>query len=186
MAWSGGGGRGGGWPFISFTLFHLFLVFLASFPFVYFVCIYLFCFLHCSIHLFLALRTTRLRKTCLLIGINSSRLSSLPLRDADEPAMTEKYFIPAKGTLIIVPSNLLDQWLTEIGKFMHGEQPLRKQMIRGWSPPSCPAVGLCHGFRQSRAVEAVPRWGQLGAKGCEAAPPRHSLGAAGEEISLVF
>lgn len=47
-------------------------------------------------------------------------------------------FIPAKGTLIIVPSGLLDQWLTEISKFVWKGRSLRESMKRGWSHPDCP------------------------------------------------
>lgn len=43
-------------------------------------------------------------------------------------------FIPAKGTLIIVPSNLLGQWLTELSKFVWNGQQLKN----GWSPEDCP------------------------------------------------
>mmetsp|Transcript_6976 Transcript_6976/g.15268 ORF Transcript_6976/g.15268 Transcript_6976/m.15268 type:complete len:1272 (+) Transcript_6976:48-3863(+) len=53
-------------------------------------------------------------KTATMIGLISSTL------DAELPPIPEidkGSFIPAKGTLIIVPSNLLKQWLSEFAKF---------------------------------------------------------------------
>lgn len=56
-----------------------------------------------------------------------------PIPDVDRAS-----FIPARGTLIIVPSNLFDQWLQEIAKFVWQGRPLRKNMSKGWSPQGCP------------------------------------------------
>eukprot|EP00913_Durusdinium_trenchii_P019983 g18782.t1 len=47
-------------------------------------------------------------------------------------------FLPAKGTLIIVPSNLFEQWINEFSKFIWDGRPLRQQMKGGWSPINCP------------------------------------------------
>ncbi|CAE8736565.1 unnamed protein product [Polarella glacialis] len=54
------------------------------------------------------------------------------------PQVDSGYFIPAKGTLVIVPSNLFDQWLGEISKFVWGGKSLRSHMKGGWSPPGAP------------------------------------------------
>eukprot|EP00930_Biecheleria_cincta_P032620 TRINITY_DN22621_c0_g1_i1.p1 TRINITY_DN22621_c0_g1~~TRINITY_DN22621_c0_g1_i1.p1 ORF type:complete len:1349 (+),score=265.47 TRINITY_DN22621_c0_g1_i1:55-4101(+) len=53
------------------------------------------------------------------------------------PYVDQGRFIPAKGTLVIVPSNLFEQWLNEIGKFIWNK-PLRQSMRAGWSPKSFP------------------------------------------------
>ncbi|CAK0811262.1 unnamed protein product, partial [Prorocentrum cordatum] len=47
-------------------------------------------------------------------------------------------FIPARGTLVVVPSNLFEQWLQEISKFVWGGRNIRDRLQRGWSPPGCP------------------------------------------------
>ncbi|CAE7233347.1 mus-41 [Symbiodinium sp. CCMP2456] len=70
------------------------------------------------------------------------------------PPADEGCFLPAQGTLIIVPSNLFEQWINEISKFVWDGRPLRRagsglayqsdaggarqQMKSGWSPPACP------------------------------------------------
>ncbi|CAE7453839.1 Ttf2 [Symbiodinium natans] len=54
------------------------------------------------------------------------------------PEVDEGHFLPAQGTLIIVPSNLFEQWINEISKFVWDGRPLRQQMKGGWSPPGCP------------------------------------------------
>ena len=43
------------------------------------------------------------------------------------------YFIPAKATLVIVPSNLLDQWAQEISKFVWDGSRL-VALNSGWKP----------------------------------------------------
>jgi len=71
--------------------------------------------------------------------IDSARHFALPpIPEADSTS-----FIPAKGTLIIVPSNLLDQWLNEMSKFVWDGRPMKKAMHRGWSPKGCPLKILC-------------------------------------------
>ncbi|CAE7207581.1 Ttf2, partial [Symbiodinium pilosum] len=54
------------------------------------------------------------------------------------PEVDAGRFLPAKGTLIIVPSNLFEQWINEISKFVWDGRPLRQQMKGGWSPKDCP------------------------------------------------
>eukprot|EP00929_Paragymnodinium_shiwhaense_P033401 TRINITY_DN18348_c0_g2_i2.p1 TRINITY_DN18348_c0_g2~~TRINITY_DN18348_c0_g2_i2.p1 ORF type:complete len:1291 (+),score=319.95 TRINITY_DN18348_c0_g2_i2:100-3972(+) len=54
------------------------------------------------------------------------------------PEIDRASFIPAKGTLVIVPSNLLDQWLGEFAKFTWPGNTLRGRMKNGWAPASCP------------------------------------------------
>ena len=54
------------------------------------------------------------------------------------PPLDRGHFIPAKGTLIIVPSNLFEQWLNEISKFVWDGRPLRQHMTTGWSGKDCP------------------------------------------------
>jgi len=54
------------------------------------------------------------------------------------PEVDRGRFIQAKGTLIILPSNLFEQWITEIAKFVWDGKPLRRQMKGGWSPRGCP------------------------------------------------
>ncbi|CAE7765005.1 mus-41 [Symbiodinium sp. CCMP2592] len=54
------------------------------------------------------------------------------------PSVDEGRFLPAQGTLIIVPSNLFEQWINEISKFVWDGRPLRQQMRSGWSPRECP------------------------------------------------
>ncbi|CAE7384450.1 DNA repair protein rad5 [Symbiodinium microadriaticum] len=54
------------------------------------------------------------------------------------PSVDEGCFLPAQGTLIIVPSNLFEQWINEISKFVWDGRPLRQQMKSGWSPRECP------------------------------------------------
>jgi len=74
-------------------------------------------------------------KTATTIGLISSTY------DAELPPIPEidkGSFIPAKGTLIIVPSNLFDQWLSELAKFAWHGHALRGKMNGGWSPKSCP------------------------------------------------
>ncbi|CAK0892737.1 unnamed protein product, partial [Prorocentrum cordatum] len=74
-------------------------------------------------------------KTATTIGlIDATSASPLPA----VPAIDRGRFIPAKGTLVIVPSNLFEQWLTEISKFTWDGQNLKKRMSGGWSPAGCP------------------------------------------------
>lgn len=54
------------------------------------------------------------------------------------PEIDNGRFFPAKGTLIIVPSNLFDQWLSEISKFVWNGKNLRTNLKMGWSPKTCP------------------------------------------------
>jgi len=54
------------------------------------------------------------------------------------PQVDRGNFLPAKGTLIVVPSNLFDQWLNEISKFLWDGRPLRQHMQGGWSRENCP------------------------------------------------
>jgi len=74
-------------------------------------------------------------KTATTIALIDSTLSrpapELPLCDRGD-------FIPAKGTLIVVPSNLFEQWLQEVGKFLWAGKNLRGSMQKGWSPKGCP------------------------------------------------
>lgn len=74
-------------------------------------------------------------KTATTIALLDSTLRH-PLPDV--PAIDRGRFIPAKGTLVIVPSNLLDQWLNEVSKFVWDGNTLRGQMKHGWSPNACP------------------------------------------------
>lgn len=74
-------------------------------------------------------------KTATTIALIDSALGK-PLPPIPEP--DRGGFIPAKGTLIIVPSNLMDQWLGEISKFVWDGRPMKKTMVKGWSPKGCP------------------------------------------------
>eukprot|EP00928_Gymnodinium_smaydae_P020505 TRINITY_DN17922_c0_g1_i1.p1 TRINITY_DN17922_c0_g1~~TRINITY_DN17922_c0_g1_i1.p1 ORF type:complete len:1327 (-),score=191.01 TRINITY_DN17922_c0_g1_i1:399-4379(-) len=74
-------------------------------------------------------------KTATTIGLIDST-AHLPLPEI--PALDSGGFIPAKGTLIIVPSNLLDQWLSEFAKFVWDGHKLRGNLKSGWSPSGCP------------------------------------------------
>jgi len=74
-------------------------------------------------------------KTATTIGLIDSTLST-PVPEI--PEVDRNNFVKAKGTLIIVPSNLWDQWLNEIAKFVYDEKPLRSGLKRGWSPEGCP------------------------------------------------
>ena len=93
-------------------------------------------------------------KTATTIGLIDTTLSS-PVPEV--PSMDLGSFIPAKGTLIIVPSGLLDQWLTEISKFVWEGKPLRERMKRGWSHPDCPlkilAVSTVHQLKAASASD---------------------------------
>mmetsp|Transcript_1388 Transcript_1388/g.3013 ORF Transcript_1388/g.3013 Transcript_1388/m.3013 type:complete len:1237 (-) Transcript_1388:388-4098(-) len=74
-------------------------------------------------------------KTATTIGLISSTLhSKLP----HIPAIDKDSFIPAQGTLIIVPANLFDQWLSELAKFTWDGNSLRGRLSSGWSPKGCP------------------------------------------------
>jgi len=74
-------------------------------------------------------------KTATTIALIDSSLGRDP---PPVPEVDENRFIPAKGTLIIVPSNLFEQWITEISKFVWDGRALRAKMKGGWSPQSCP------------------------------------------------
>lgn len=74
-------------------------------------------------------------KTATTIGLIDSTLGS-PIPNIPEP--DKGNFMRANGTLIIVPSNLWDQWLNEISKFVYNEKPLRNHLSKGWSPDACP------------------------------------------------
>jgi len=55
------------------------------------------------------------------------------------PEVDRGSFIPAHGTLVIVPSNLWEQWLTEIAKFVWPGGRLKGcDLKKGWSPAGCP------------------------------------------------
>ena len=71
-------------------------------------------------------------KTATTLGLIDTTLKK-PRNSACEP----DGFIPAKGTLILVPSNLHVQWLSEIGKFLYGDRRLHP-MKGSWSPSDCP------------------------------------------------
>eukprot|EP00928_Gymnodinium_smaydae_P090680 TRINITY_DN7443_c0_g2_i1.p1 TRINITY_DN7443_c0_g2~~TRINITY_DN7443_c0_g2_i1.p1 ORF type:complete len:1719 (+),score=336.34 TRINITY_DN7443_c0_g2_i1:152-5308(+) len=74
-------------------------------------------------------------KTATTIGlIDQTARQPVP----EVPSEDRSRFIPAKGTLIIVPSNLYGQWLTEIAKFVWEGNNLRGNMKKGWSPKGCP------------------------------------------------
>jgi len=53
------------------------------------------------------------------------------------PELDRGSFIPSKATLVIVPSNLFEQWLMEISKFVCKDQASNK-MKNGFSPKSWP------------------------------------------------
>merc|ERR1719204_1748775 len=74
-------------------------------------------------------------KTATTIGLIDCTLH--PRRFPELPPCDAGKFIPASGTLIIVPSNLFDQWLTEIAKFVYDGKPFRGNMKDGWSPKQC-------------------------------------------------
>lgn len=48
------------------------------------------------------------------------------------PALDSEMFLPSKATLIIVPSNLFEQWLGEISKFLWDGRPLKPLIKKGW------------------------------------------------------
>lgn len=74
-------------------------------------------------------------KTATTIALIDSTLG----RPAPElPLCDRGCFIPARGTLIVVPSNLFEQWLSEIGKFLWGGKNLRGSFQKGWSPKGGP------------------------------------------------
>lgn len=76
-------------------------------------------------------------KTATTIGLIDSTLGE---DEPEVPALDQGKFIPSKATLIIAPSNLFDQWLSEFGKFCCGGTDL-KTCLRtgGWtSSESCP------------------------------------------------
>ena len=62
------------------------------------------------------------------------------LRQPSPPTapLDEQSFLPARGTLIVVPSNLYDQWLREIAKFIMPNGSFPGKLQKGWSPQSCP------------------------------------------------
>lgn len=74
-------------------------------------------------------------KTATTIGLVDSQHGCVdlpPIRDGEAP-----YFFESKATLVLVPSNLLDQWVSEISKFLgdgssglKGHLPLRVLPIR--------------------------------------------------------
>jgi len=74
-------------------------------------------------------------KTATTIGLIDFTLGE---QEPEIPSVDFGSFIPARGTLIVVPSNLFEQWLNEIGKFVYGDKPLRKRLFKGWSPDDCP------------------------------------------------
>lgn len=74
-------------------------------------------------------------KTATTIALIDATLDLPPPKVPDEES---KCFFPAKGTLIIVPSNLFDQWLSEIAKFLWEGKSIRTGMRQGWSPKGCP------------------------------------------------
>lgn len=74
-------------------------------------------------------------KTATTIGLIDTTLDreTPPIPQVDAGS-----FIPAKGTLVVVPANLLDQWLNEFGKFLWESKSLKAKQTKGWSPPGCP------------------------------------------------
>lgn len=75
-------------------------------------------------------------KTATTIGlIDTTAKRSVP----PVPELDQRSFIKAQGTLIIVPSNLWEQWLLEISKFTWEEGKLKSSGLqKGWSPKGCP------------------------------------------------
>ncbi|CAJ1351070.1 unnamed protein product [Effrenium voratum] len=66
-------------------------------------------------------------KTATTIGlIDSSRAEPLP----EPPPDRRPYFFHSSATLVLVPSNLLEQWLGEMRKFIAEEMPLKVHAIR--------------------------------------------------------
>jgi SNF2 family DNA or RNA helicase len=72
-------------------------------------------------------------KTATTIGLIDSTLGK-PLPEV--PRVDRGRFKPVKATLILTPSNLLDQWIDEIGKFVHTDNVMR--LVGGWGPKECP------------------------------------------------
>ncbi|CAE8583771.1 unnamed protein product [Polarella glacialis] len=68
-------------------------------------------------------------KTAATIGLIDAGLSR---PDPPLPAWDKQAFLPTKATLILVPGNLLEQWLGEISKFTGDGAPLKGQMDKGW------------------------------------------------------
>merc|ERR1719265_1601531 len=64
-------------------------------------------------------------KTATTIALIASTLETPP---PDIPDIDRGTFFPAKGTLNIVPSNLLDQWLGEFAKFLWPGHQYRNHM----------------------------------------------------------
>lgn len=68
-------------------------------------------------------------KTATTIGLIDST-THIPLPPI--PEVDQGSFIPANGTLIVVPSNLFGQWLDEISKFLWDGRELKPLIKSGW------------------------------------------------------
>eukprot|EP00403_Amphidinium_massartii_P008858 CAMPEP_0178419576 /NCGR_PEP_ID=MMETSP0689_2-20121128/25683_1 /TAXON_ID=160604 /ORGANISM="Amphidinium massartii, Strain CS-259" /LENGTH=1241 /DNA_ID=CAMNT_0020041021 /DNA_START=17 /DNA_END=3742 /DNA_ORIENTATION=- len=91
-------------------------------------------------------------KTATTIGLISSTLTTPP---PPVPELDKDAFIPAKGTLIIVPANLYEQWLEELAKFTWHGNSLRKKLTNGWAPEDCPLkIFAAHWVVPLRGVSA--------------------------------
>mmetsp|Transcript_6007 Transcript_6007/g.10792 ORF Transcript_6007/g.10792 Transcript_6007/m.10792 type:complete len:1231 (-) Transcript_6007:113-3805(-) len=79
-------------------------------------------------------------KTATVIGLIDSTLGK---EDPPIPSEEKHSFFPTKATLILVPSNLVGQWLREIGKFLVGKELALEPGSRGWlKPPQTGRSGL--------------------------------------------